>query len=137
MDYSVWVGGGGRGGYFIGAWGESFNFLQHKSCNEERRKKGTNLANAGPWCVAAQPVQSAERNNEQGGSHTPLATQRLAACIYRQCAVWNQRELLQSLLLLPGARRQSPSKGPLKKKKKKGGVGRLFLRGIAFFWPIL
>jgi hypothetical protein len=29
-------------------------------------------------------------------------------------------------------------KGPLKKKKKKqGGVGRLFLRGIAFFWPIL
>jgi hypothetical protein len=27
-------------------------------------------------------------------------------------------------------------KGPLKKKKK-GGVGQLFLRGIAFFWPIL
>jgi hypothetical protein len=29
-------------------------------------------------------------------------------------------------------------KGRLKKKtKKQGGVGRLFLRGIAFFWPIL
>jgi hypothetical protein len=38
--------------------------------------------------------------------------------------------------LLPPA--PAASKGPLKKKKKKqGGVGRLFLRGIAFFWPIL
>jgi hypothetical protein len=26
---------------------------------------------------------------------------------------------------------------PQKKPKKQGGVGRLFLRGLAFFWPIL